>query len=765
VALSPSDPAQTGRDRSDGTAGENATNRGQQTSENRTDAGADYDFLSLVRICEERDAIFKSALQKNNWRRSYDAFHNRHASDSKYTDTAWRKKRTSLFRPKTRTSVRKAMAAAAASLFTTSDVVQVSAEPQKDPKRAASAAVLKEILAYRLDRTSAEAGMPWFMICMGAHLDSQITGVCYTKQYWEYEKVTERASVLTEMQHFYQDSGEPVLDPMSGEPVTSTQQKETEQEFVTKDRPWSLNIPPDNVMIDAAAPWINAEQRSGYLILRVPMTLEDARTMLSNPGKSGEQWLDVPDSLLTMVTDDYTSKGVRIARAADRTDPQENRAAGAAGNQGNTIVWLYECFLRVKGVDYHFWSLGSMFYASRVRTTRQAYPEQHGERPVVRGYALLETHETFPMSPVLSWQEMQKELNDLVNLRLDTAKQALSPIAKVKQGTTFDFQALQNRAGADTTIIVRNMDDLEFDRTPDTSAGSYEETNYLNADFDDLAGVFNSGSVSTNRHLNETVGGMQLLNGSANSVQEFDLRVFIETFAERALRQIVRLEQYYESDEVVFAIAADRAGIFERYGVDQITDQDLERDVTVRVNVGLGSADPMQRLTKLRMALATLAPMIPMMDKKIVINAEEILKEVMGAAGYNDGMRFVTLTDMPQMGGPGMEDPNQIAAMEAQVKTQLANLQTQSQERIAAGDRQSKSEIEQMRQTGALLQVILGQIGEMKRHQAKLDQTQKQHSQSMFANVLTQGARNTSAAHIADMRGKQAAAKPAAGAR
>jgi hypothetical protein len=176
-----------------------------------------YDFLAMIRLAEERDEIFKAAIQKNNWRRAYDAWHNRHASDSKYADAAWRRKRTSLFRPKTRSAVRRALATTAASLFTTSDVVQVEAEQNGDPKRSASAAIVKELLNYRLDRTSEQSGMPWFMICVGAALDGQIAGVMYSKQHWEYERVTERAHEIVELEHL-DEAGEPMMDPSTGSP-------------------------------------------------------------------------------------------------------------------------------------------------------------------------------------------------------------------------------------------------------------------------------------------------------------------------------------------------------------------------------------------------------------------------------------------------------------------------------------------------------------------------------------------------------------------
>ena len=81
-----------------------------------------------------------------------------------------------------------------------------------------------------------------------------------------------------------------------------------------------------------------------------------------------------------------------------------------------------------------------------------------------------------------------------------------------------------------------------FDRAPGPDGGEQVAVNNLTVDFDELAGVFSTSSVQANRQLNETVGGMNLMAGSANSLTEFDLRVWVETWVEPALRQCVRLD-------------------------------------------------------------------------------------------------------------------------------------------------------------------------------------------------------------------------------
>jgi hypothetical protein len=57
----------------------------------------------------------------------------------------------------------------------------------------------------------------------------------------------------------------------------------------------------------------------------------------------------------------------------------------------------------------------------------------------------------------------------------------------------------------------------------------------LDIEFDDLSGQQNYGTVQDNNALGKTLGGLKLAAGAANAVQEFDIRVWIETWCEPVL--------------------------------------------------------------------------------------------------------------------------------------------------------------------------------------------------------------------------------------
>ena len=112
------------------------------------------------------------------------------------------------------------------------------------------------------------------------------------------------------------------------------------------------------------------------------------------------------------------------------------------------------------------------------------------------------------------------------------------------------------------------------------------------------------------------------------------------------LAQVVRLEQYYESNTVILGLAGERAQLMEKFGIDRLDDELLEAEVTIRVSAGLGVGDPAQRLQKFQSAFAVAGPILAQSREfqsgQLAVDVESVMDEVFGAAGYRDGgKRFV----------------------------------------------------------------------------------------------------------------------------
>jgi hypothetical protein len=177
----------------------------------------------------------------------------------------------------------------------------------------------------------------------------------------------------------------------------------------------------------------------------------------------------------------------------------------------------------------------------------------------------------------------------------------------------------------------------------------------------------------TNRKLNETVGGMRMMAQGANMITEYTLQVFRETWAEPVLRQLAKLEQAYETDEVILSMAADRAQVFQRYGTSPQLDSLLNHELTINVNVGMGATDPDTRFQRLMQAFGAYAKMV--MEGPPDINLQEFRKEVFGLAGFKDAARFFTQVD------PRLE----------QAKKMMANAQKQAEDVVMAAKERMQS--------------------------------------------------------------------------
>jgi hypothetical protein len=230
--------------------------------------------------------------------------------------------------------------------------------------------------------------------------------------------------------------------------------------------------------------------------------------------------------------------------------------------------------------------------------------------------------------------------------------------------------------------------------------------------------------VQSNRQLNETVGGMNLLQSDANVITEYQLRIFAETWVETVLKQLVRMEQAYETDEMVLAIAGQRAQMFEKFGINQMTDALLQGMVTVRVNVGFGSTNPQQRIQRLAMGLQTVGQFAPMLMQGL--DAKEIVTEVFGALGYKGAERF-----FPQLGAE-QQDPEkeQMKQLIQQLQQQLQGKQMEIEGRIKVAEIGANSKLQavQMQNQGKMeLEQLRGQIEfEIEKLSASLSSIDKQ---------------------------------------
>jgi hypothetical protein len=669
---------------------------------------SDKEWLSMFRDALDASAGFQQEKLRTAWSRNYRALNNRHITGSKYETFKYRN-RSKLFRPKTRMAVRKNLATTAAAMFSTEDVVSMSPTRASDPLQAMTARVVHEILNYRLDRVNPLAGPNWFMTVEGARQDTQLAGRCVSKQYWEYEEKTIPEIVTKPL---LDPNGFPVIG-MDGMPVT---EQVIENKIVkVKDRPQCTLIPPEHSFIDPTGDWRDPIQESGFFIAGFPTRKEDLEDMIEaqaarNPMGGGAWKTDIDIEKITQAASSNQKQADAIRRARD---DGADRYQSRHSDQNGETIWLYETFYRFAGIDWHYWTLGEHILLSEPVPVEESYPEQRGLRPYVTGVGEVESHKVYPASPVETWQPMQQEMNEITNLGLDALKMSISPITKIRKGRNVDLKQIQNR-GPDAHVMVEDLDDVSFDRAPNPPALIQQYLNNLNVDFDELAGVFSNGSVQTNRQMNETVGGMNLLAASSNALTEFDLRVFVETWVEPCLRQIVNCIQFYESDATVLAIAGEKAGLITapeqmqgQEGLDskdpsagmvsisQVLESMDKQTLALRVNVGVGAMDSRQKLEKFMAGMKITGEIAPLLQKEgYELKGSAIIQEAWGLVGYKDADRFFAKKKQEEKKAPPPE-------------VQLEMMRTKARMQEKQADGQIKAKVEQLKaQTAQQLKAI-----------------------------------------------------------
>jgi hypothetical protein len=595
-------------------------------------------------------------------------FQSKHPQGSKYNSEAY-KYRSKIFRPKSRSAVRRLEASAAAAFFSNMDVMSVDPANTKNQQQAEGAKVMKELIQHRLTKT-----IPWFQVVLGGIQDAATVGVVCSYQHWKYkEKKT--------------------ADEAGAEKVE-----------VIEDEPSVEILAVENLRIDPAAKWYDPIGTSPYIVELMPMYVCDVREMMDTQDpKTGEPaWKTLSDGDLKGATGQaYDS--TRQVREGKREDSTQSVSLTEY-----EIVWIHRNIIRHKGEDWVYYTAGTEHILSAPKRLKEVYFT--GKRPYVMGVAVIETHKIYPSSPIELGANLQREINDVVNSRLDNVKLVLNKRFIVKRGAQVDIKSLVRNVAGSVTLAndpEKDVHEMEFN---DVTSSAYQEQDRLNVEHDELSGAFSQSSVMTNRKLNETVGGMGLMSQNANQITEYTIRTVTETWVEPVLRQIADLEAHYETDETVLALIGDRAGF-------QVTQEHLSQDLTITVNVGMGATDPTMRLNRLLSGAKATAEIYAMQTPGL--NKGEIAKEAFGMMGYRDGGRFLQdegqdpkLAELMQIAQQLKQELQQALsgqkvkedeiAMKAHVESAKIEADQQAEQaRIAAEQQNKQAELEVNRQQAA----------------------------------------------------------------
>ena len=613
-------------------------------------------WLRIAREAYEDSSDWVDSNLREQWEKSISLFNSKHPPGSKYNTGAY-DKRSRFFRPKTRTAVRNLQSAMAVAFFTNEDVLSVQPRNPNDLEQVAAAAVSQSIMQYRLTNT-----IPWFQTMSAALQDAAVQGVCVSHQYWEYEEQEE--SYLN-----VDNQNRPVMDE-EGKPVVTTQKTSI------KDKPIIEMVSPENLRIDPASDWSDPIESSPYVIQLIPMYIQDVRQKMVD----GE-WIDIPVAELLASETDEEDNTTRMIRDEPREDRLDNDA-GYGEIDSYKIVWVHKNIVKKEGIDWCYFTAGVDAMLTEPKPLQELYPWlRNGERPYVMGYTNVESHRIYPAGTVELTQELQAAANDIWNQRFDNVRLAMNKRYHIRRDRNIDLDALFRSVPGGAVEMDDPDADVRVIDTRDVTGSAYAEQDRINMDFDELQGNFSTSTVQGARSLNETVGGMSLMASNSGTVTEYVLRTFSETWVERVLKQLMRLEQYYETDAVILELAGDAAAQVNEQFQGAVDDL-LKYEVLLKVNVGISATDPLRKVQNLVSGIQMLGELPGFAQS---LNVPEVVKEVFGQLGYKDGDRFVS-----------MEVDPRVAEMAAQLEQMQMYIESEQ------GKLENRLQVEQMKQQGNL---------------------------------------------------------------
>jgi hypothetical protein len=603
------------------------------------------------------------------WRSNLAHFRSEHAPGSKYHSEVYRH-RSKIFRPKPRAAMRTLEATAAAALFTNDDLIAVRGVDPNNPLQAEAAKLHKALLQHRLETT-----VPWFLTVIGAYQDTNIYGVCISKQKWDY-----RVKTKVSYEVALDEAGMPMIDEDGM--LLGTENKQVE---VIADTPDVTLIPPDNFRFDPNADWRDVVKSSPYLIELMPMYAGDVLAMMKQADdKTGQPaWHEytLGEILAAGSYEGDDGETVRQAREGQgREDPKDIDVEGQFQN-----VWVHFNIMRDEsGEDWAFYTIGTKRLLTDPKPLKEMFP--HGRELYRVGYSSIETHRTHPSAVIELTRPLTEMLNDTANQRMDNVKLVLNKRYALRRGANIDLGALMRNVPGGGVLMDNIQEDIRVLETNDVTSSSYMEQDRLSVEADEILGTFSQASVASNRSLNETVGGMNLMASGANQVQELGLRTFIETWVEPVLRTLVKLESMYETDEHIVALAAGQAEI-----VGMIDDELMQQDLVIHVNVGMGNTNPQQKMMRFLEPLNAAAQFPEFIQR---LDFVEIGKEIFSLSGQGDGSRFM-LTDEKMAERAEAEGQQQDPRiMIEQMRLEIRQLELEQEGILKQMEIQAKQEVE-----------------------------------------------------------------------
>lgn len=623
----------------------------------------EQEWIDLGRRCYNAGKTYYDTGWRSEHIENTYLFRGEHSPSSKYSDPVYRL-RSKTFRPLTRMASRSWEADVAAALFMNDDYMNVSAQAKQDSVAAESAGVIQSVMNIRLEQ------MKWYSICMGAAQDAFINGPVFSKVYWKQDF------------GMYPQQSE-ITDPITGITFPGP------VEWVVKR---TVNMPmidlilPENLLIDPKASWVDPIGTADYIVHQKQMSVDAVRRKMDLGEWNGYEDNQILSCRWAM--DDEATRNAKRGEGAP--DPNDND--GADDDYEN--VRILEVIVRRNGCDYVYDMMGESFLLSWPQPLETRY--HHGHRPFTAGTSLIESHNTMPDSKAKIGAPLQNAVNEVANNRMDNVKLALNKRSVVRRGANIDINGLTRSTPGGVVLTGNPEADIKTLDIGDVTGSSYQETEQLTMEMNELQGTFSAQAVANNREMNETVGGMEMLSSAATKVVDHDIRTFVNTWVEPTLRLVMLNIQYYEDEQLVVEQALGQAGKFPRLQYQDLDDDFFVKQLMLKCDTGLGATNPQQRVNTLLMAVDRVMALPGMAEK---LDSVAVARRLFANVGLGTGEQFFPnlAADYQAPDEAPQEDPMVAAAREqAQGVRDAEQIRQEGENQRFAQEQEAKLQMKQM---------------------------------------------------------------------
>lgn len=474
------------------------------------------------------------------------------------------------------------------------DAISYSANMSGDVGTDLKAKWLTEIFKYRSEHT-----FP-FPVWHVASLTAGFTdGLESALVWWRKESYKEKRTVYQMMgEQGPQEVGEDEYVMGAAYAPDMFSEQEVEEEQVLVDSWWVDQLRPgEDILWDVKAPLLDLNL-GGKVLVKLQRSIDEIRQ------------LEEAGVIDTSPSDEDLEKYQKNETGDDTGKTAGDTEGVDLGDLNRLEVWAY--FHKVKGRWMVSFSIDGKLELSKAKPVNDVFfnGRKVNRLPVVMGTTKLKLWEAVGRGIPETIAPIEDEWTDHRNNLNDAAKLSLKGKWRLRPDSDVDIDSLLNEE-----VFYANEGEATRIETDYNIAGAMRAADAVNADLNELIPVGMDSKQVVPKGVDKTLGAVQLALGASNEKLSVGIMVRNFTFFRPLLYLIAQLEIAFETDETIARIAGQKVkhqqeGQQVPFTPPQVQGQQgpmvdfsqLDIDVDIQINAGLGSVPRQQKVQNLMMA-------------------------------------------------------------------------------------------------------------------------------------------------------------------